>query len=150
VIPYIVKDSFIKDIKFAAPESFTLKVEVIAICINYSVSWQSNGKQVTNDTNHLITTTSVGSSRYIVSLTVMESSESNSGIYSVMVASRHGNDSVNISVEVISKYKCNSFSVVCFIYISCCEYSCIFEGIYWFSDNSFCTLIINIPLHHVI
>ena len=103
MIPYIIRDSFIKGIKIPAPESFTLSVEFMAICINYTISWKFDGRKITNDTNHLITSNSVNSSRYMTSLTVMESSESKSGIYSMMVSSLLGSDSVNISVEIISK-----------------------------------------------
>ena len=103
MIPYIIRDSFIKRMNIPAPESFTLSVEFIAICINYTISWKFDGKQITNDSNHLITSNSVSSSHYMTSLTIMESSESKSGIYSVMVSSLHGSDRVNISVEIISK-----------------------------------------------
>jgi len=104
VIPYIIRDSFIKVVKFPAPESFTLSVEFIAICISYTVSWKFNGQQTTNDSDHLITSNSVSSSRHMTSLTIMESSGSKSGVYSVIVSTVHGRDSVNISVEIISEY----------------------------------------------
>ena len=103
MIPYIIRDSFIKIVQFPAPENFTLSVEFVAICINYTVSWKFDGHKIVNDTNHLITSNSVSSSHYTTSLTIMEGSESNSGIYSAMVSSVHGSDIVNISVEVISK-----------------------------------------------
>ena len=103
MIPYIIRDSFIKIVQFPAPERFTLSVEFIAICIKYTVSWKFDGHKITNDSNYLITSDSVSSSRYTTSLTIMEGSESKSGIYSVMISSVHGSDIANISVEVISK-----------------------------------------------
>jgi len=125
VVPFIIKDSFINNTKIPASKRFTLSVKFIAICISYTVSWKFNGQQITNDSDHLITSNSVSSSRHMTSLTIMESSESKSGVYSVMVSSVHGNDSVNISVEIISKYIVTCMSAVVYICCGKIEVECI-------------------------
>ena len=90
-----------------------MTVEFIAVCVNYDITWKFDGKLINNDTNYLITKKSVSSSRYMTSLTIKESSEGVSGVYSLMVSSVHGSDSVNISVEIISKYNYIATQYVC-------------------------------------
>ena len=104
VYPYIIKDKFIQHIKVQAPECFTVSVDFISACNDLTITWQFNGNRLTdNDDNYMIIFNDIKESYYGTSLKVKQSSENNAGIYTVTVTSTTGNDTVNISVEIISK-----------------------------------------------
>ena len=104
VYPHIIKDRFIQHVKVQAPECFTLSVEFISACDNISVTWQFNGKHITNNVdNYMINFNNIKKSQYKASLQVKQSSENYAGTYTVIVTSTTGSDSVNISVRIISK-----------------------------------------------
>jgi len=87
-----------------APEAFTMSVEFVAICMDFDVTWQLNGNQITNDSNYMIITSELSSSRYKTSLLIVHSSENDAGTYTVKIISNTGSDSANITVKIISKF----------------------------------------------
>ena len=102
VYPYIIKDTFILCLKVQAPECFTVSVELISCCDDFNITWQFNGQTI-DGTKYMINNTVVKNCHYKTSLKVAQSCESDTGIYTVTITSGAGSDSVNISVEVISK-----------------------------------------------
>ena len=103
VNPFIIEDAFIHCINVLAPESFTISVEFVAICVDFSITWEFKGKKIVDGINVKITNNNLGNSWYKTSLTVMESSENDAGTYTVTVISATGRDSVRITVQIISK-----------------------------------------------
>ena len=101
--PFIIEDTFIHCIIVLAPESFTISVEFVIICMDFSITWQFNGRSIINGSNHVIVNNDLGSSRYRTSVKIIQSSMQDSGTYTVTVTTAAGNDSANITVEVISK-----------------------------------------------
>ena len=101
--PFIIEDTFIHCITVLAPESFTISVEFVAICMDFNITWEFKGKQIVNDRNVKIVNNSLGNSRHKTSLTIVQSSEKDSGTYTVTVTSATGSDSVKITVKIISK-----------------------------------------------
>ena len=86
-----------------APNSFTISVEFIAICMNFNITWEFNGNRVTNDSNHMIIDYDLSNSRYKTSVKILQSSERDEGTYTVTVSSVTGNDSMNITVKISSE-----------------------------------------------
>ena len=86
-----------------APKSFTISVEFIAVCMEFNVTWVFNGNQIIDDSNKMIVNSDLSNSRYKTSVKITKSSERDSGVYTVMVTSVAGKDSVNITVKVLSK-----------------------------------------------
>ena len=86
-----------------APESFTLCVEFVAICVDFNVTWEFGGNQIVNDLNTKIVISNPGNSRYRTCLTIIQSSETNSGNYTMKVTSATGSVSANITATIISK-----------------------------------------------
>jgi len=117
VHPFIIEDTFIHCINVLAPENFTMCVEFVAICMDFNVTVQFNGNQITNDSNHVIVISDISYSRYKVCIKIMQSSERDSGTYTVTVTSATGSDSVNITANIISKFYLydNILCVLCFI-----------------------------------
>lgn len=86
-----------------APESFTISIQFVAICMEFNITWKFGGNLITEDSNHIIVNKTLGNSWYKSSVTVKHSSESDSGTYTARVASTTGSDSITIKVTVISK-----------------------------------------------
>lgn len=86
-----------------APEGFTISVEFVAICMDYVITWQLNGKQIINDSNHQNVISGVNNSRYKASLRIIKSSERDAGEYKITVASATGNDSAKIIAKISSE-----------------------------------------------
>ena len=100
--PHIIKDTFIQCVKVQAPEGFILSVEFISVCDNFTITWQFNDKNIT-DNKYMTNATTIKDFHYKISLRILQSNKSDTGNYTVTVASPTGSDSVNISVKVISK-----------------------------------------------
>ena len=103
VHPFIIEDTFIHCITVLAPESFTISVEFVAICMNFNITWEFKGNQIADSLNVKIVNSKLDNSRHKTSLTIMQSSEKDSGTYTVTVTSATGSDSVKIIVKIISK-----------------------------------------------
>ena len=71
--------------------------------MNFNVTWEFKGNQLIDGLNVKIVNTNLGNSRYKASLTILQSSEENSGTYTLTVTSAAGSDSVKIIVKIISK-----------------------------------------------
>ena len=104
VRPFIIEDTFIHCNVVLAPESFTISVEFVIICMDFNVTWQFNGRSIINGSNHVIVNNDLSSSRYRTSVKIIQSSLQDSGTYTMTVTTAVGNDSANITVEVISKF----------------------------------------------
>ena len=107
--PYIIKGTFIECVIVQAAESFTLSAEFISCCDNFTVTWQFNESYIANTDKYVINTTIIKRCHYKISLTVVQSSETDTGNYIVTVTSVTGKDSVTISVKIISKLKIASY-----------------------------------------
>lgn len=103
VHPFIIEDTFIHYITVLAPDSFTISVEFIAICMNFNITWELNGNQITSDSDHIIVDYDLSNSRYKTSVKILQSSERDGGTYTVTVSSATGNDSANITVKISSE-----------------------------------------------
>ena len=114
VKPFIIEDTFIHCITVLAPESFTIFVEFVAICMDTSITWELNGNQIVDGVNVKISNDNLGNSWYKTSLTVLKSSESDSGTYTVTITSATGSDSVAITVQIISKLLQLFYLLCCF------------------------------------
>ena len=86
-----------------APESFTISVEFIAVCMKFNVTWTFNGSKIIDDSNQMVANSDLSNSHYKTSVKIERSSERNSGVYTVTVTSVAGSDSVNITVKVLSE-----------------------------------------------
>ena len=86
-----------------APESFTISVEFIVVCMEFEVNWAFNGSKIIDDYNQMIVNNDLSNSLYKTSVKIEKSSERNSGVYTVTVTSVAGSDSVNITVKVLSE-----------------------------------------------
>lgn len=102
--PFIIEDTFIHSITVLAPEAFTVSIEFVAVCMEFNITWELDGKQINDDSNHKIVNTDLGKSRYRTSIKILQSSEKDNGTYTVTVASFTGSDSVNISVKISSEF----------------------------------------------
>ena len=71
--------------------------------MNTSITWELNGNQIVDGVNVEISNDNLGNSWYKTSLTVLKSSESDAGTYTVTITSATGSDSVTITVQIISK-----------------------------------------------
>lgn len=105
VHPFIIEDTFIHYITVLAPDSFTISVEFIAICMNFNITWKFNGNQITSDSDHIIVDYDLSNSRYKTSVKILQSSERDGGTYTVTVSSATGNDSANITVKISSELR---------------------------------------------
>ena len=103
VHPFIIEDTFIHCITVLAPESFTISIQFVAICMDFNITWEFGGNQIIADSNHDIVNRNLGNSWYKSSVTINKSSERDSGIYTATVTSNTGSDSVRITVKIISK-----------------------------------------------
>ena len=101
--PFIIEDTFIHCITVLAPESFTISIEFVVICMDFNITWKFNGIEITDDSNHVIVNSDLSNSRYKTSLKIIQSSGSDSGIYTVAITATSGSDSATIKVKVISK-----------------------------------------------
>ena len=72
--------------------------------MDFSVTWQFNGSQIINGSNHVIVNSDLGNSRYRTSIKIIQSSIQDSGNYTVTVTTATGYDSASITVEIISKF----------------------------------------------
>ena len=113
--PYIIKDTFIQHMKVQAPECFTLSVEFISVCDNFTIMWLFSGKDITNDVKYEITSSVIKQYHYKTSIKVKQSSESDTGIYTVKIKSTTGSDSVNITVKILGKLLVICASYICSI-----------------------------------
>ena len=104
VHPFIIEESYIHCIVVLTSETFTISVEFVAICMDFSVTWQFNGIQIINDSNHVIVNSDLSNSRYRTSVKIIQSSMQDSGNYNVTITTATGYDNANITVEVISKF----------------------------------------------
>ena len=91
-----------------APESFTISVEFVAICMDFNITWEFKGNKLVDGgnvkiVNTSLVNTSLGNSQYKASLTIIQSSERDSGTYTLTVTSAGGSDSAKIIVKIISK-----------------------------------------------
>ena len=113
--PFIIEDTFIHCLNVLAPESFTVCVEFVAICMDFNVTWEFDGNQIINDSNHVIINSDLSTSRYKTCVEVIQSSERDGGTYTVTVTAASGSDSADIIVK-ISKFLCQKQSlVICFL-----------------------------------
>ena len=103
VHPYIIEDTFVHCIIVIAPKSFTISVEFVAICMDFNVTWEFNGSQISDFSNHTIVNSNLSNSRYKTSVKILRSSERDAGTYTVTVTSVTGNDSVDIAVKILSE-----------------------------------------------
>ena len=103
VHPFIIEDTFIHCLNVVAPESFTVCVEFVAICMDFNITWEFDGNQIINDSNHVIVNSDLGVSRYKTCIEVLQSSERDAGTYTVTVAAATGSDSADIIIKIISK-----------------------------------------------
>ena len=71
--------------------------------MDFNVTWEFKGNQLVDGLNVKIVNTSLGKSQYKASLTILQSSEEDSGTYTLTVTSATGSDSVKIIVKIISK-----------------------------------------------
>ena len=101
--PFIIEDTFIHCLNVLAPESFTICVEFVAICMDFNVTWEFDGNQIINDSNHVIINSDLSTSRYETCVEVIQSSERDGGTYTVTVTAASGSDSADIIVK-ISKF----------------------------------------------
>lgn len=83
------------------PESFTISVEFVAICMEFNVTWELNGSQIIDDYNHLIVNSGLNQSRYKTSIEIFQSSSQEAGTYTVIITSTTGSDNANITIEII-------------------------------------------------
>ena len=115
VHPFIIEDKFTDFITVLAPESFTISVEFIVVCMKFNVTWAFNGSQIIDDSNQMIVNSDLSNSRYKTSVKIIKSSETNSGVYTVTVTSVAGSDSVNITTKVLSELLCLCIYVFCIL-----------------------------------
>ena len=101
--PFIIEDTFIHRRNVLAPESFTVCVEFVAICMDFKIAWAFYGKQIINNSNHVIVNSDLGVSRYKTCIEFAQSSERRAGTYTVTVAAATGSDSADIIIKIISK-----------------------------------------------
>ena len=104
VKPFIIKETFIHCLIVKAPESFTVCVEFVVICMDFVAAWEFGGSLITGDSNHAIVTLALGNSRYATCIKITQSSEADAGTYTVTVTTASGADSADISIEVIGKF----------------------------------------------
>ena len=71
--------------------------------MNYNITWEFNGDQIIDDSNHMIVHSDLSNSRYKISVKILQSSERDAGTYTVTVSSATGNDSANITVKISSE-----------------------------------------------
>ena len=102
--PFIIEDTFIHCITVLAPESFTISVEFVAICMHFNITWEFNGNLISNDSNHVTVNSDLSNSRHKTSIKILQSSKRDAGTYTVTVTSVTGNDSVNIAVKILSEF----------------------------------------------
>lgn len=82
------------------PESFTIHVEFVAVCMDFNITWRFDGNQITDDSNHNIVNSDLTNSRYRTSMKIRQSSERDAGTYTVTVTTTTGSDSANIIVKI--------------------------------------------------
>ena len=99
--PFIIEDTFIHCLNVLAPESFTVCVEFVAICMDFNITWVFDGNQIINGS---IVNSDLGVSRYKTCVEVAQSSERDAGTYTVTVTASTGSDSADIIVKIISKF----------------------------------------------
>ena len=102
--PFIIEDTFIHRLNVLAPESFSVCVEFIAICMDFNITWEFDGNQIINDSNHVIVNSDLGVSRYKTCIEVAQSSERDAGTYTVTVTAATGSDSADIIIKIISQF----------------------------------------------
>ena len=102
--PFIIRETFIHCLIVEAPESFSVCVEFVVICMDFIVAWEFNGSPITGDSNHAIVTSYLNNSRYATCIKITQSSEADAGTYTVTVTTASGADSANISIKVIGKF----------------------------------------------
>ena len=115
MVPFIIKDTFIHCITVVAPEAFTICVEFVAICMDFKITWEHDGREILSDSNHVIVNSDLGNFRYKACIRIIQSSESDSGTYTVRIGAATGSDSAVIIVKTISKlFVCMQFNTVNF------------------------------------
>ena len=75
-------------------------MEFITLCDNFNVTWNFNGKPIVD---HAVTSSVINYPHYNTSLKVAQSSERDTGTYTVIVSSTCCNVSVDISVNIIGE-----------------------------------------------
>ena len=107
--PFIIEDTFVHCLNVLASESFTVCVEFVAICMDFNVTWEFDGNQIINDSNHVIINSDLSTSRYKTCVEVIQSSERDGGTYTVTVTAASGSDSADIIVKISKflKFKTN-------------------------------------------
>ena len=103
MFPYIIKDLFIQSVNADAPY-FILSVEFISVCDNFVVTWQFDGRLITNNTKYVITLSVIKQSHYKAMLKVQQISEDDEGNFTVTITSTTGSVNTNISVSIIGKW----------------------------------------------
>ena len=103
VHPFIIKDTFTQCLTVIAPDSFTISVEFVGVCMDFNITWLLNGNLITDDFNHEIVISDLSKSRYRTSVKIMQSSERDFGNYTVTIMAATGSDSANINVKIIGK-----------------------------------------------
>ena len=85
------------------PDSFTISVEFVGVCMDVNITWLLNGNLITDDSNHVIINSDLSNSRYRTSVKIIHSSERDFGNYTVTIKAATGSDSANIIVKIIGK-----------------------------------------------
>ena len=93
---------FIQSVNADTPY-FTLSVEFISVCDNFVVTWQFNGRLITNNAKYEITISVIKKSHYKAMIKVKQISGNDEGDFTVTVTSNSGSVDANISVNIIGK-----------------------------------------------
>ena len=76
-------------------------MEFISLCDNFTLTWQFNGKDITNDANYVINISMTKQYHYNTSLKVAQSSGNDAGMYTVTISIPAGSVSENITVIIM-------------------------------------------------
>lgn len=107
VYPHVIKGKYVQYVEVEALDSFTLSMEFIFVCNEFTITWQFKGRNITIGTNHVTNVQTVKRFHYKASLIVAQCSISDNGTYTVIVTSDTGNVRVNSIVKVLqSKLLC--------------------------------------------